>query len=219
MVPVANKPILWWQIEWLRRCGVHSFVLSVGHLAEQIRAHFGDGSQWGVEVDYVVEEEPLGTGGALRKALEQLCLQEPVYVANGDVLTTLDPREVEECRSEQKLIGGIGLVPLTSSYGIVEVDGGGPSAERSQRGLVRSFREKPVLPDYWINSGVYALAPEVFPYLPKKGSLEYDVFPALCLKGQLCACKYDTGFWRSIDNHKDIEEVSAQILRQGILDG
>ncbi|MFQ5934442.1 MAG: nucleotidyltransferase family protein, partial [Dehalococcoidia bacterium] len=152
LVPIADKPILQWQIEWLRGCGVSSFMLSVGYLPDQIRSHFGDGRKYGVEIQYIVEHEPLGTAGALRKALEESGIDSPVFVANGDVLTNLDPKEAEARRDEQGLVGSICLVPLPSPYGIVDVDG-----DR----IVRSFREKPVLSDYWINAGVYALAPEI----------------------------------------------------------
>jgi NDP-sugar pyrophosphorylase family protein len=210
MVPVAGKPILHWQIEWLQGCGVGGFVLAVGHMADQIRAYFGDGDRLGVEIEYVVEEEPLGTAGALRRALEQLAIDEQVYVTNGDVLTNLDPRQMEEGRAKQGLVGGIALVPFPSPYGVVELDGGS---------LVRSFREKPLLPDHWINSGVYTMTPDAFPYLPKKGSLELDVFPALSLRGQLYGCKYPGCLWRSIESQKDIEEASEQVSSLGVREG
>ncbi|MFQ5872688.1 MAG: NDP-sugar synthase [Dehalococcoidia bacterium] len=210
MVLIGGKPIMQWQIEWLQSFGVHSFVLSVGHLSEQIRAYFGDGGNYGVEVQYIVEKEPLGTGGALRKALEESDLDGHMYVANGDVLTNLDPRQMEACRAERGVVGGICLVPLSSPYGIVEVDGDS---------LVRSFAEKPQLSDYWINAGVYSFAPEIQPYLPTKGSLEQDVFPALSQEGKLLARKYSGCFWRSIDSHKDIEETSERIPVMDANDG
>lgn len=206
MVPVAGKPILQWQIEWLQSYGVSSVVLSLGYLAEQVREHFGDGGKMGVELDYVVEEEALGTGGALRKALEDLSIDQQVYVTNGDVLTNLDPRRMEKRRVEGGLMGGIALVRLPSPYGVVEVDEGS---------RVRSFLEKPLLPDRWINAGVYTLSPEVFPYLPKKGSLEHDVFPVLSGKGQLYGYKFQECFWQSIDSHKDIEEASEHVFKLG----
>ena len=203
MLHIAGKPLLHWQIEWLQRCGVGSVVLAVGHLAKQVRAYFGDGREFGVDIEYVVEDEPLGTAGALRQVLERRAEDEPVYVANGDVLTTLDPRQMELDRAQLGVVGGIALVPLPSPYGVVEIDGGN---------VIRSFREKPLLPDHWINSGVYTLTPDVFPYLPKMGSLETDVFPILSQQGQLYGCKYANCFWRSIDSHKDIEEASEQLL-------
>ena len=203
LVPVAGKPILQWQIEWLRRYGVESFVLSIGHLAHRVQEAFGDGSDLGVNIEYVVEEEPLGTGGALRKAMSSIGSTDPVFVTNGDLLTDLDPRRAERSRTERGAIGAINLVPLPSPYGVVELD---------SASLVSSFREKPLLRDHWINAGVYTLAPEVFPYLPERGSLEHDVFPVLAREGKLLGYRYEGCFWHSIDSHKDIEEASEKIL-------
>ena len=210
-MPIAGKPILQWQIEWFNQCGVSSFLLSIGYLAEQIRSHFRDGSQLGVKIDYLVEDEPLGTGGGLRAALEELSTDEPVYVSNGDVVTNLDPQTLEKCRSEQSVVASMALVALPSPYGIVELDHETPSGQ----GLVKSFREKPHLQDYWINAGVYAVDPSILDYLPRTGNLERDVFPVLSQQGWLYACKYPKCFWRSIDSHKDIEETSG-VLEQMI---
>lgn len=204
MVSICNKPIMQWQMEWLKAYGVNEFVLSLGHLPDRVRDHFGDGEDFGVEIQYVVEDEPLGTAGALRKALEESKPEGPVYVTNCDVLTNLDPQQVEAGRAREQVIGGICLVPLPSPYGIVELGGGN---------LVRSFREKPQLSDYWINAGVYSLSPEIASYLPEKGSLEYDVFPILSAKGSLLAHKYTGCFWLSIDTHKDVDEASELLSR------
>ncbi len=203
MVPVAGKPILQWQIEWLRHYGVQSFVLSIGHLPHKVQEAFGDGSDLGVKIDYVVEEEPLGTAGALRKAMSSIGGTDPVFVTNGDLLTDLDPRLAECSRAARGAIGTINLVPLPSPYGIVELD---------LASLVRSFREKPSLNDHWINAGVYTLAPSILPYLPENGSLEHDVFPVLAREGKLLGYRYEGCFWHSIDSHKDIEEASEKIL-------
>ena len=203
MVPVAGKPILQWQIEWLRRYGIQSFILSIGHLAHKVQEAFGDGSDLGVEIEYAIEDEPLGTGGALRKAMSFIGGSDPVIVTNGDLLTDIDPWRAERSREECGAIGALNLVPLPSPYGVVELD---------STSLVRSFREKPLLCDHWINAGVYTLAPEVFPYLPERGSLEHDVFPVLAQEGKLLGYRYEGCFWHSIDSHKDIEEASEKIL-------
>ncbi len=207
LVPIADKPILQWQIEWFKQHGVFSFLLSVGYLAGLIRSHFKDGSPLGVEIDYLVEEQPLGTGGALRAALQSLSTEEPVYVSNGDVVTNLDPQSLEVHRSQDGVVASMALVALPSPYGIVQVD----DSTSSGHGFIKSFREKPHLQDYWINAGVYAVDPNILDYLPRMGSLERDVFPVLSQQGLLYACKYPKCLWRSIDSHKDIEETSGML--------
>lgn len=203
MVPIAGKPILQWQIEWLRRYSVQSFVLSIGHLAHKVQEAFGDGSDLGVKIEYAIEDEPLGTAGALRKAMLCIGSPDPFFVTNGDLLTDIDPWRADRSRAARGAIGAINLVPLPSPYGEVELD---------SANLVSSFREKPSLRDHWINAGVYTLTSSVLPYLPERGSLEHDVFPVLAREGKLLGYRYEECFWHSIDSHKDIEEASEKIL-------
>lgn len=205
LLPVAGKPIIQWQIEWLKNAGVEDFVLSVGHLAEKVQAVMGDGAALGVSIGYAIEREPLGTAGALRNAMKEGSVNEPFYAGNGDVLTDLDPRRCEGMRSGQGLLAALALVPLPSPYGIIEAE---------DNGLVTAFREKPLLP-HWINAGFYSLSQDVFDYLPEKGSLERDVFPALVRKGLLGGARLHPRFWRSVDTHKDLEETAEFIDSTG----
>lgn len=86
MVPIFGEPFLHWQIVDLREQGYTDVILLVSYLGEQIRAHFGDGSKWGVRIEYSFENEPLGTGGALRQACEHFkeTLEDDFVVLNGD---------------------------------------------------------------------------------------------------------------------------------------
>ena len=205
MLPVAEKPILRWQMEWLRRAGVDEFVLCIGHLKEKVMEYFKDGSTFGVKVHYVIEDEPLGTGGALRNALPYFPRSEPFFTLNGDVLTALDATTLVRKRGEAGALGVLALVPLPSPYGTVTSD---------DNGKVSAFREKPRLMDHWINGGVYCLDPGIGVYLPKKGSLETEVFPRLAKEGKLSAVKFPQDFWMSVDSHRDIEEASKALAGQ-----
>ncbi len=202
LVEVGGKPIVVWQVEWLRRQGVSTFIVCAGYLKEKFLESIGNGSRFGVRVYYSVEEEPLGTGGALKNA-EPLLRGDEVFLAvNGDVLTNLDvSRLVEKARG---VAGSIALVPLPSPYGVVETEGD----------VVRSFVEKPLLRDYWINAGVYAFTPRIFDYLPERGDLEREVFPRVAREGLLRAVKYDGVAWKSVDTHKDIEEAEKSVVPQ-----
>lgn len=202
MVPVADKPILRWQMEWLRRAGVDEFVLCIGHLKDRVIEYFKDGRDFGVRVSYVIEDEPLGTGGALRNALPHFPRADPFFTVNGDVLTSLDAATLIRKREDTGAMGVLALVPLPSPYGTVTTD---------QSGRVSAFLEKPRLMDHWINAGVYCLHPAVAEYLPKKGSLETEVFPKLAREGKLGAVQFSRDFWMSVDSPKDLEEATKAL--------
>ncbi len=204
MVPVAGKPILLRQLEWLRGHGVDELVLCVGHLKETIVDYFGDGETHGVTIRYVVEDRPLGTAGAFRNAMESYPSGEPFFGLNGDVVTDLDPVMLVDRLRRTNAVAAIALVPLPSPFGEVVTD----DQER-----VTSFLEKPRLMDHWINAGVYCLAPSIASYLPKEGSIENDVFPILAREGKLVASKQPDEFWTSIDSPKDIEAAAARLAQ------
>jgi NDP-sugar pyrophosphorylase family protein len=78
-------------------------------------------------------------------------------------------------------------------------------------GHVLQFKEKPRLTDHWINAGVYCLQPSIADYLPRKGSLETDVFPVLAKERRLLSASFPSSFWMSVDSPKDMEEASAAL--------
>jgi glucose-1-phosphate thymidylyltransferase len=202
LIHVAGKPIVVRQIEWLKSNGVEEFILSIGYLREKLVNFLGNGSELGVRISYVFEDKPLGTGGGLRNARFKLDMKEDFYVVNGDIITDMKPQKLVENLKEDAL-GVIALVPLRSSYGIVEVD-------RELR--ILDFKEKPCLDQYWINAGLYLLRPEVLDYLPEIGDIEKTAFPKLAKEGKLMAVKYEKScMWKSIDTHKDIEEIETEL--------
>ncbi|MFP3349123.1 MAG: NDP-sugar synthase [Thermoproteus sp.] len=202
LLPVAGKPILVRQIEWLRGQGFSDFVLAVGYLRHKVFEALGDGRRLGVRIFYSVEEEPLGTAGAIKNA--EPFLEDDVFVAtNGDVVTDLPVKSLLEALADAD--AAVALVPLRSPYGIVEFD---------ELGRVVSFREKPVLGGYFINAGVYAMRRELLKVLPSRGNIEETTFPQLAERRRLKAVVYSDVFWRSIDTVKDLEEVE-RILGNG----
>jgi mannose-1-phosphate guanylyltransferase len=197
MIKVLNVPIIEWQVRWLRKFGVKNFILCVGFMREQIVDRIGNGSKFATHVEYSVEEEPLGTGGALKNAKSLLADQDSFFMLNGDVLTELDPNRLHIARSHT-----IALVPLRSPFGVVELD---------SNSKVRRFVEKPEIPDKWINAGVYHFTQEIFKYLPENGNIEVTALPSIASEGKLKAVKYQNVFWRSIDSHKDIDEAAKEM--------
>jgi len=205
LIPVLKRPIIEWQIEWWKGYGVEEFVICAGYLKEKIVEALGNGSRQGVKIGYVVEEEPLGTGGAIKNAEVFLRSEPGFFVINGDVITDLDPTRLVSDGDE--VIASIALVPLPSPYGIIDVD---------SEGNVVAFKEKPILESYWINAGVYYFKPKVFEYLPDVGDIERTAFPELARSRKLRGVKYRGVLWKSIDTHKDLEEAENLLRRKGL---
>lgn len=198
LIPIAGKPILVRQIEWLRGQGIYDFVIAVGYLRHKIFEALGDGRKYGVRIFYSVEEEPLGTGGAIKNAEPYL---DDVFIAiNGDILTNLSIKPLLDALSDAD--AAIALVPLRSPYGVVEFDDGG---------YIRAFREKPVLEDYYINAGVYVMRREMLKSLPDRGNIEETAFPELAKRRRLKAVLFKDVLWRSIDTLKDLEEMEKAL--------
>lgn len=198
MIEVAGVPILEWQINWLRNHDINELIICVGYLHDAVVNYIGSGKKFGVKVGYSFEEEPLGTGGALKNA-SALLSGSSFLALNGDIMTDLDPwRLVSDLTPDA--VGCIASVPLDSPYGIIEIE----------KGFARGFREKPKLQDYWINAGVYCLSMDILDILPDNGNIESTTMPRLAQEGKLRVTKYDKANWRSIDNYKDIEEAEKQ---------
>ncbi|HMG39416.1 MAG TPA: nucleotidyltransferase family protein [Nitrososphaeraceae archaeon] len=200
MIQINNTPIIELQVKWLKKFGITDIIVLVGHLREKIKHHLADGKKFGVNISYIEENVPLGTGGALKNAKDHIIKNgnsdSGFFVINGDILTNLDPFTISEKGSMT-----LALVPLKSTFGIVETNGD----------LVSKFVEKPSIEDTWVNAGVYYFSNEIFDYLPDKGNLETVTLPMLVEKQKLKAKKFSNNYWRSIDSHKDVDEASQEI--------
>ena len=209
LVTINDKPVIVYQLEWLKHYGIDEVALLVGYHKEKLIEELGSGYKYGVSISYVVEDEPLGTGGALKKASHIYKNHEKFLVTNGDIITNINPNILLSSLKEN-VIAAIAVVPLRSSYGVLDID---------NNGFVKGFKEKPILYDYWINAGIYAFKPEIIEYLPNKGDIEMTTFPKLSSEGKMVAVKFEIPkyYWRSIDTHKDLDEVSDEINRMGSL--
>jgi len=200
MIQIKDIPIIELQVSWLKKFGITDIIVLVGHLKEKIKHHLGDGKKFGVNISYIEEHAPLGTGGALKNAKNEIIqngnTNTGFFVINGDILTDLDPFTISEKGSMT-----LALVPLKSTFGIVETNGD----------LVSKFVEKPSIENMWCNAGVYYFSNEIFDYLPDIGNIETVTLPMLVEKQRLKAKKFSNNYWRSIDSHKDVEEASKEI--------
>jgi mannose-1-phosphate guanylyltransferase len=188
MLPIANRPFLEHQVEHLRSHGVDRIVLACGYKPDAIRAHFGD------ELEYVVEPEPLGTGGAIAFAAREAGIDETFVACNGDVLTDLDLTALVAFHRDRGASMTIALHPVDdpSRYGVVATDADG---------AVTAFIEKPPPGSTsvrTINAGTYVAEPRVLDLVPpgRAVSIEYDVFPRLV--GEGLHALSDEGAWRDI---------------------
>jgi len=195
MIEVCDKPIIEWQIRWFKNHEVDEIVICVGYLKERIIDYIGSGNRFGVRVGYAVEEEPLGTGGALKNArsLINSSKDEGFFMVNGDILTDLDPNVLKHTKNS-----ALALVPLKSPYGVIELD---------KDGLVTGFVEKPQINDKWINAGVYFFTNHVFEHV----NIETTALPIMAKDRNIMGITFSTSFWRSIDSHKDMDEATKEI--------
>ncbi len=218
MAAIDGRPLLEHQIRSLRDCGVTRIVLCVGHLAGAISHHFGDGTALGLRIDYAVEREPLGTGGAILNARPFLD-EEPFLVLNGDSLQPELPfhdivsSHLAHQSSEPGTMGTLVVIqtPDRGAYGVVEVDTSGTR--------VLDFREKaPVdATRAAISSGVYVLDPAVFDHIPagRAVSIEREVFPTILeAGGRLWAYRHD-GFFGDIGTPEGYQRVERYMRGAG----
>lgn len=205
LVEVNGKPIAEWQLDWL----IHAVELErvtflCGHSWTKLKEHFGTDYR-GVAIDYSVEDTPLGTGGALRKAISEGKFgDEQVLVMNGDIITDLRVGEMVSAHrsAEGHPVVTMLLVPFKSRFGIVKID---------PDNRVLGFEEKPDFSDTWINGGIYVVDPKrLLPRLPEKGDVERETFPKLADSGAIMAFRYP-GFWSLVDTVKDLRDVEREL--------
>ena len=180
IVPICNRPFLLYQIDTLRRAGITNITLSLSYQPHKIEQLLGDGSDFGVNLRYTVEAQPMGTAGAYKFAEEHL--HEPTVVFNGDILTDLDLKTVIRQHRERQATATIVLTPVEnpSAYGLVETE---------TDGRIRRFLEKPKAEEITcntINAGTYVLEPKVLDLIPagENYSFEYGLFPTLLERGE-----------------------------------
>lgn len=206
MIEINGKPIIGYQVDWMRAQGITDVVFLCGYMGHMIEDYFGDGTEHGIKAHYSVEESPLGRGGAIKQGLS-LVPQDAKYVlvANGDVITNQPLAPIAELHEKTGAIGTMMLVPYPSQYGVVESD---------DEDVVTRFVEKGSLP-FWINAGVYLFDRQIESLLPDVGDHETTTFQDLAKQGRLAAYHSNMA-WTSIESPKDLSDITDQI-REGRL--
>lgn len=197
LLPIGDMPILEVMLRQMKRAGITDVVLTVGHLAQLLRTFFVDGGQWGMNISYSYEDQPLGTAGPLSlvKGLDSTFL-----VTNGDVLTTLDLRELLAFHKAQ---GGIATIAIHRRQ--VKIDLGVVQLDGDHR--INGYIEKPVY-DYTVSMGVYVFEPTVMKFISFN---QYLDFPDLVLKmisaGEKVSGYTFDGYWMDLGRPDDYAQA------------
>lgn len=198
LMPVGDHPILEILIKQLKKAGVDRVIIAVGYLESLIRAYFKDGSEFGVEILYSSEQEPLGTAGPLRLA-KDLLEDDAFFFMNGDVLSDLNFGDMLAYHRAQGSLATIGLSRRTVDidFGVVEID--------DQQGFA-GWKEKPTL-GYLVSMGVYVFEPQVITHLPDGFFNVNDLIVHLHTIGRQVKGYEHTGFWLDIGRPDDYVEA------------
>jgi NDP-mannose synthase len=200
LVPVADRPILELVIRQLARNGFTRIDLSVGHLGGLIKAYLDHVElPEGLELEYVWEDEPLGTAGALRRIDN---LDSPFLAMNGDVLTTLDYAQLMRFHN-----GHEGQLTIATHGKKVNIDLG---VVHSDNGFVTEYVEKPSM-KYDVSMGVYVYDPEVLELIPERRFDFPDVVNALLEADKKVAVYTGPGVWFDIGTVGEHERATAEI--------
>lgn len=180
MAPVGERPFMEYLILQLRDWDIRDITLSIGYRGDVIKSYFGAGEKWGVRISYSGEREPLGTGGALKKAGEMID-EEDFIVMNGDSFLGINFNDLIDFHKYKSAEVTMGLIRVsdTSRYGRVEI-----GSDQEIEGFVEKGTSIWTYGDGFINGGVYILNRNIINIIPSgKVSLERDVLPVLIRKG------------------------------------
>lgn len=200
ILPVADRPCLWYLLRSLANAGIEEVILACGYKSEQMREAIGDGSDLGISIVYSYEDEPLGTGGAMK--LVEGRLDDVFVAANGDVFAAIDVKaEIEEHISSGASVT-IALTPVENpcEFGIARVQ---------EDGRITEFKEKPKPEEVFsnlINAGVYIINKSVLGHVPKATFYDFskDLVPALMRDGHRIQGYTVSGIWMDVGRPHDL---------------
>ena len=208
MMPVINTPFLEYVIRRLSRHNIKQVILAISHLPQPIKDYLGTGSRFGIRLNYILEETPLGTAGPVKNA-EKL-LDEAFLVLNGDIFTDLDLTAMMDLHNQRESKITIALTPVDNptSYGLIETD---------TQGRVSRFLEKPSweqVTTNMINAGTYILEPDVLASIPPQTnfSFERQVFPPLLERGEPIYAFPSSCYWMDIGTPEKYHRLNRDLL-------
>lgn len=214
MIPLVHRVVAAHIADLLRRNEFSDVVATLQYRAEDVQTYFGDGHSFGINLQYSVEQRPLGTAGSIKYAAPVLGADEPFLVVSGDALTDFNLREIVEFHQRVGALATLTLtrVPNPLEYGVITLDGDG---------RIQAFIEKPswgqVISDT-VNTGIYVLSPELLDEIEPDTPVDFsrDVFPRLLERGAPLYGYVASGYWTDVGTFDEYHKASADILTRKV---
>ena len=210
LVPALNIPIMEHIVLLLKQHGIMDIVVTLHYLADEIEGYFGDGSEWGVNLIYSVEDTPLGTAGSVKQAEAHL-RDDTFIIISGDALTDINLDKAIAYHRQKESLASIVLahVPNPLEFGVVITD---------DNGRIRRFLEKPSWGEVFsdtVNTGMYILEPSVFDYMEMGKNYDWsqDIFPQILTENKpLFGYVMDGDYWCDVGNLQQYREAQYTVM-------
>ncbi len=209
LVPIANRPVLEYTIENLRRHGITDVVLNLHNHPQMIRNHFKDGSRWGVRIQYSFEPQLLGTAGGVKK-VSSLLKGDTFLIMSGDGLTDIDLTELVAFHRQRRAIGTLALKNVDSrfEYGVTLT---------GAQGRVTRFIEKPTWSDVFssqVNTGIYVFEPSVLAQIPPRKTYDFgkELWPKLLKNRARIFGQVINAYWCDVGNLSEYRRAQRDVL-------
>ncbi len=209
MLKIGNKPMLELAINGFKKSGFKNFYISTHYLPEQIENYFGDGSKFGVNIEYVNEEQPLGTGGALGLLPDGLDEELPIIVMNGDILTKINFERLLEFHNQNEADATICVreYEYQIPYGVI-------SGESNR---VASMEEKPTQ-RFAVNAGIYVISPHIVSSVTKNKKIDLPTLLETKMNNGCSLLMFPFHeYWLDIGRMDDFNRAQSDIYTLGLL--
>lgn len=210
MVPIVNQPVMEHIVGLVKHHGIDEVVATLAFMPQVIQDYFGDGEEWGMDIQYAIEESPLGTAGSVKNAQSLLADDEPFVIISGDALTDIDLSQVIEFHRSKKAAVTIALKRVDDplEFGVVIT---------AENGKIERFLEKPTWGQVFsdqINTGIYVVEPWVLDHIPTDRPYDFssELFPELMKQGHALYGLPVDGYWCDVGSLESYQEVHRDVL-------
>ncbi|MEJ2499677.1 MAG: sugar phosphate nucleotidyltransferase [Campylobacterales bacterium] len=209
MLPIVNRPMMEHTMMTLKELGITEFIVLLYFKPDIIRDYFKDGSEFGINITYVLPDDDYGTAGAVKLAEEHIG-DDNFIIISGDLVTDFDFEKIfaHHQQKRSKLTITLTSVENPLEFGVVIAN---------EEGRIEKFLEKPSWGEVFsdtINTGIYVIEPEILDYIPKHENFDFakDLFPLLMREGVPLMAGYADGYWRDVGNPESYRDVYEDIL-------
>jgi len=213
MLPIINRPMMEHTMMTLKELGITEFIVLLYFKPDIIKDYFKDGSDFGINITYVLPDDDYGTAGAVKLAQEYIG-DDNFIIISGDLVTDFDFQKIFDYHSqkESKLTITLTSVENPLEFGVVIAN---------EEGRIEKFLEKPSWGEVFsdtINTGIYVIEPEILDYIPAHQNFDFakDLFPLLMQEGVPLMAGYAEGYWRDVGNPESYRDVYDDILSGGV---